>query len=63
MRTGWLAAGLLIIVGLVWIGQGTGLLQGTGLMVGDPKWAVAGVVLVLLGASIAVLRVRRRPGV
>jgi hypothetical protein len=40
-RTRWAVIAVVVLVGLVWIGQGTGLLQGSSFMVGDPFWAVA----------------------
>ena len=54
MRGRVLAAVLLAIVGLVWIGQGTGLLAGSGFMVGDARWAIAGLVLVAVGVGVGV---------
>jgi hypothetical protein len=45
-------------VGLIWIGQGLGLLQGRSFMVGDPRWALAGGVFVGLGATM-IVRARR----
>lgn len=62
MRTQWLVAALSIVVGLVWIGQGTGFLKGSSFMVGDPMWSAAGAVLVLLGAIVAAFGFIRRPG-
>ncbi len=52
MRTRWLIAGVLIAVGLVWIGQGTGFFGGTGGMNDDIKWAFIGAVLIVIGAVI-----------
>jgi hypothetical protein len=52
MRTRWILVAGLAAVGLVWIGQGLGLLRGSSFMVDDPRWAVAGVVLV--GAAVVV---------
>jgi hypothetical protein len=62
MRGRVITATLLVAVGLVWIGQGLGLLRGSSFMVGDVRWAVAGVVAVVLGAVIAInaRRSRRR---
>jgi EamA domain-containing membrane protein RarD len=40
---------VLVAVGLVWIGQGLGLLRGSSFMVDDVRWAVIGVVLVVGG--------------
>ena len=59
-RTRWAVIAVLVLVGLVWIGQGTGLLQGSSSMVGDPFWAFAGLVLVAASVILAVLTVRRR---
>ena len=59
-RTRWAVIAVVVLVGLVWIGQGTGLLQGSSFMVGDPFWAVAGLVLVAAGAALAAVSLRRR---
>ena len=59
-RTRWAVIAVVVLVGLVWIGQGTGLLQGSSFMVGDPLWAVAGLVLVAAGAALAAVSFRRR---
>ena len=59
-RTRWAVIAVVVLVGLVWIGQGTGLLQGSSFMVGDPFWAIAGVVLVVVGAVLAAVTLRRR---
>ena len=53
MRTRWLIAGVLVAIGLVWIGQGTGLFGGTGGMNGDIKWAIVGAGLIVVGGVIA----------
>ena len=50
-RTRWAVIAVLVLVGAVWIGQGTGLLQGSSIMVGDPFWAFAGLALVVGGRS------------
>ena len=62
MRTRWLIAGVCIVAGLVWIGQGLGILAGTGFMVGDRTWAIAGAGLVILGVAIGwtAFRARRK---
>ena len=52
MRTRWIIAGVCVLAGLVWIGQGLGILTGSGFMVGDRTWAIAGAGLVILGAAI-----------
>jgi hypothetical protein len=59
-RTRWMVIAVLVLVGLVWIGQGSGLLQGSSFMVGDPFWAVAGVALVVAGGVLAAWTITRR---
>lgn len=44
---------LVMAVGLVWIGQGLGLVRGQSFMVDDVRWAWIGGVVFLLGAGIA----------
>lgn len=61
MRTRWLVAGAMLVVGLVWIGQGTGLLAGSSAMVGDITWAFVGVALVAPVLAIVVWSIIRRP--
>ncbi len=48
---------LLILIGLVWIGQGTGYFPypASSFMIAQPKWAVWGVVAALVGFAIIVL--------
>ena len=53
-------AGVLGLVGLVWVGQGLGVLGG-GFMVGDPLWALAGAALIVAAVVYAAWpRLRRR---
>ena len=59
-RTRWAVIAVIVLVGLVWIGQGTGLLRGSSFMVGDPFWAFAGLALVIGGGVLAALTLRRR---
>jgi hypothetical protein len=56
-----IAAVLLVLVGLVWIGQGLGLLRGSSFMVDDTRWALAGVVAVVIGAVLLISARRRSP--
>ena len=44
-------AAVLLLVGLVWIGQGTGRIAGSA-MTGVSFWAAVGVVLVVLAAVV-----------
>jgi hypothetical protein len=58
MRPSRLAIGfVLALVGIVWVGQGVGLISGSA-MTGSSVWAVVGVVLVGLAAVIVVREVR-----
>jgi hypothetical protein len=50
---------VLILVGLVWMGQGLGVLGGSS-MSGQSIFAVIGIALVVVGAAIALLT-RRSP--
>jgi hypothetical protein len=61
MRARTLIAGVLILVGLVWIGQGTGVIRSGGFMTDDVTWAIIGVVLVVAGVAVAATVVRSRP--
>ena len=56
-----LVAGLLVIVGLVWIGQGSGMIGGSA-MSGSQFWEVVGVVLVAAGLAIVAREWLRRAG-
>ncbi|MEX1172041.1 MAG: hypothetical protein WEG56_05440 [Chloroflexota bacterium] len=60
MRIRIIVAVALVAVGLVWLGQGLGLLQGSSFMVGDATWAAIGAVLVVAGVVVG-LSARRRP--
>ncbi len=60
MRTRWIVAAGLAAVGLVWIGQGFGLLRGSSFMVDDIRWAVAGAVLLIAGVVLGWLAIKGR---
>jgi type VI protein secretion system component VasK len=62
MRTRWIIAAVLLLVGVVWIGQGLGIFRGSGFMDGDVRWAAIGTVLAVVGIVIAwtAFRARRR---
>jgi hypothetical protein len=51
---------ILIALGLVWIGQGAGILKGSSFMVGDPLWAWIGSACLVLGVLIGAREIRRR---
>jgi len=52
-------AAVLALVGLVWLGQGVGLIGGS-FMSGSPPWAVIGALLLALALVMVVVE-RRRP--
>jgi hypothetical protein len=54
-------AGIVAVVGLIWLLQGLGVPIGKSFMIGDPFWAIAGVAMIV-GAPIyaAWPRLRRR---
>jgi predicted Co/Zn/Cd cation transporter (cation efflux family) len=60
MRTRWIIAGVAAAVGLVWLGQGLGILQGSSFMVGDGRWAIAGLGLLAVAAAIGWTALRNR---
>ena len=57
-RTRIVLAIVLVLVGLVWLGQGVGLLPGS-VMSGSTFWAVVGAALVLGGGLLLVVERRR----
>jgi len=59
-RTRAIVAVILVGAGLVWIGQGTGLLKGNSFMVGDMRWALIGSACVVAGLAVGWLEVRQR---
>jgi uncharacterized membrane protein len=63
MRRSRLALALILgLVGLVWIGQGVGLIPGS-MMTGSQLWAIVGAVLLAVAVVIAVVEYRAsRPG-
>ena len=59
-RSRLLIALVLVLVGLVWMGQGSGIIPGS-LMSGSSFWAAVGIILVVAGLVIAVREWIRRP--
>jgi hypothetical protein len=55
-----LVAVIFVALGLVWIGQGSGLIAGSG-MSGSRFWEAAGILLVVVGLVIAAREWVRRP--
>ena len=61
MRRSRLAvAAILLIVGVLWIGQGTGAVAGSA-MSGQSMWGLVGGVLVVVGLAIGVRELVRGP--
>lgn len=54
MRGRLITGSLLVLGGVVWIGQGLGVLRGSSFMVDDIRWAVAGLEAVAFGVVLAV---------
>ena len=52
MRTRWIIAVVMVVIGAAWMAQGLGLLPGTGFMDGDRTWTVIGAVLVIGGLAV-----------
>ncbi|MET0627501.1 MAG: hypothetical protein ABW033_03480 [Acidimicrobiia bacterium] len=48
---------LLVLVGVVWVGQGVGIIEGS-FMTGEAVWAVIGAVCLALGAMLLVTTLR-----
>jgi hypothetical protein len=51
VRVLFAVGGLLLVVGVIWLGQGVGLIAGS-FMTGEAVWAVIGVVCIVLGAFL-----------
>jgi glucose dehydrogenase len=49
---------ILALLGILWIGQGTGLIAGSA-MTGSAFWAVAGLILVAI--AVVIVALERRP--
>ena len=61
MRTRWIIAAVLVIIGAVWVGQGLGFFPGSGFMDGDSTWAVLGLILAVAGVAVGWTAFRMRP--
>jgi hypothetical protein len=61
MRTRWIIAAVMVVIGAAWAGQGLGLFPGTGFMDGDTTWAVIGALLIAGGIAVGWSAVRMRP--
>ena len=52
---------LLVLIGLVWIGQGLGFVKGS-FMTGNMMWAWIGIGVAIVGVVLAVVGIRRPAG-
>ena len=55
----YVVAGVLVVVGLIFIGQGLGFIGGSR-MTNDPFWAAVGAVMVVVGAMVGFFTRRAR---
>jgi hypothetical protein len=60
VRTRWIIAAILVLVGAVWIGQGLGIIRGSSFMIGDPRWAIFGAMLAGIGVGVGWTALRAR---
>ena len=60
MRGRVILAGLLVVLGVVWLAQGLGVFPGSGFMDGDVRWAIAGAVAALIGLGLGLSVARSR---
>ncbi len=59
MRGRMITAASLVVLGLIWMGQGLGLLRGSSFMIDEPFWAALGAVCVVAGVLLALSAWRR----
>jgi hypothetical protein len=60
VRTGLVVLGVIVLIaGLVWIGQGLGYIKGS-FMTGDVRWFWIGVGMVILAIVLGVFSLRRQ---
>ena len=60
-RTRLIGGGIIVATGLVWIGQGTGLIKSSSFMTGDPFWAWTGLGAVIVGIGLIAWSWRAKP--
>ena len=59
----WIVIGvgiIMLLLGAIWLLQGIGVLPGS-FMSGQSFWAVVGLILIVAGAAVCFLGIRRRP--
>ena len=60
MRGRVITGASMVLVGVIWVGQGLGVLRGSSFMVDDMRWAVTGLVAIAFGAVVAFSGWRRQ---
>jgi hypothetical protein len=60
MRGRLITAVSLVVLGLIWIGQGLGVLRSSSFMTDEPFWAAVGAVFVAAGTILALIAWRSR---
>ena len=60
MRIRWFIIIAVGLIGAVWIGQGLGIIRGSGFMTDDLRWALVGVALVAVAVVFGVIQWRRQ---
>jgi hypothetical protein len=60
VRTRWIIAAILVVVGAVWIGQGLGFVRGSSFMIDDPRWALIGAGMAAGGLVVGWTAIRAR---
>jgi hypothetical protein len=58
-RTRTIGGVIILATGLVWVGQGSGLVRGGSFMVDDPLWIWLGLLAVAVGVGFIVFDFRR----
>ena len=51
---------LIALIGLVWFGQGIGLIHGS-IMTDDSKWAIIGGIMIVVGTAGLFFAIKKRP--
>jgi hypothetical protein len=59
-RTRAIGGAVIVATGAVWMAQGSGLLQGSGFMVGDSTWLILGAVAIVIGIGLIWVGLRGR---
>jgi drug/metabolite transporter (DMT)-like permease len=60
MRTRWIVAIVLALLGVAWIAQGLGIAGGSSFMDNNRFWAVVGAILLVVAGAVAWTAVRMR---